>query len=250
MFLNCGALSGAVPSEPFAEALGIALFDEIFRGPQCRDWNAERPANLMPGALDRDIILEQPMQPCDVGIGLLLALAFVGGAAGGGEGRFVVVVAWYVATRRRKRIDHDRLHRVLAELDDEAESSRVVLQSINGVVQRELAGGVAHRVRFTPGDEFIERTRRGRRFASGGGHGATSASAIASIAAPNGVEARPCASRRSACRRTSRGQPNCSARLAATAESRALASACEPGLWFWKKISAIRPSGKRETVAV
>src|SRR5262245_52437822 len=51
-----------------------------------------------------------------------------------------------------------------------------------------------------------------------------------SRAAPSGVAGRPCGSRSTARRKTSSGQPNCSARLAATAESRALASLCEPGL--------------------
>src|SRR5262245_1071364 len=79
-------------------------------------------------------------------------------------------------------------------------------------------------------------------------HGA--ASPMTSSAAPRGVDGRPTESRSTARRSTSSGQPNCSARLAATAESRALASLCEPGLWFCRKISAGRPSAKCETLAV
>src|SRR5262249_12987240 len=75
-------------------------------------------------------------------------------------------------------------------------------------------------------------------------------SAMMSIAAPRGVEERPLLSRRSACCRVSMGQPNCSARLAATAASRALESLCEPGLWFCRKISPTVPSAYRPIVAV
>src|SRR5262245_26271473 len=75
-------------------------------------------------------------------------------------------------------------------------------------------------------------------------------SAMMSIAAPRGVEGRPWLSRRSARCRVSMGQPNWSARLAATAASRAFASLVLPGLWFWRKISPIVPSAYRPTVAV
>ena len=59
-----------------------------------------------------------------------------------------------------------------------------------------------------------------------------------SSAAPSGVEALPFSSRNTARCRVSSGHPNYSARLAATAASRAMASLCEPSLWFCRKASA------------
>src|SRR5262249_25763050 len=69
-----------------------------------------------------------------------------------------------------------------------------------------------------------------------------------SKAAPSGVCGLPRASRKRALRSVSSGQPNCSARLAAMALSRAHASAWLPHLWFEMKISPTQPSSKREYV--
>ena len=66
---------------------------------------------------------------------------------------------------------------------------------------------------------------------------------------PSGVDGFPAGSRRTARRSTSSGQPNCNARLAAIAESRALLSLWLAGLWLLNT-SATRPSAKREKLAV
>src|SRR5215831_3911508 len=83
----------------------------------------------------------------------------------------------------------------------------------------------------------------------GAGHMSTPFASM-SRAVPNGEEAMPRGSRSKALRMTSTGAPNCSAMLATTALSRAAASLWLPALPFDRKISAIEPSGNRETVAV
>jgi hypothetical protein len=76
----------------------------------------------------------------------------------------------------------------------------------------------------------------------------TSIAAIKSSAAPNGDDGSPRALRRTARRSTSSGQPNCRARLAATAESLAFVSDCEDGFVFCRKISATSPEANFEKV--
>src|SRR6516225_8310583 len=60
---------------------------------------------------------------------------------------------------------------------------------------------------------------------------------------PRGDVARPALSRLNALRRTSTGQPNCSARLAAIAASEAMMPAALPARWLVMKISAGSPLG-------
>ena len=78
------------------------------------------------------------------------------------------------------------------------------------------------------------------------GHGAP---AMMSSTAPSGELARPWLSRSRAWRITSMVMPCCSAIEQTTAASLAAESLCEPALAFDMKISASRPSGKREMVA-
>src|SRR5919201_5228150 len=72
-----------------------------------------------------------------------------------------------------------------------------------------------------------------------------SRSAMRSSAQPNGDDARPCASRRSALRMVSSGTPNWSPIEQTTAESFAAESLCEPAFAFEMKISASSPVSNR-----
>src|SRR5262249_21703953 len=172
-------LFSAVGVEPALEALVVALFDEKLCRVERRDRDVAGRSlvELAPRALERDVVVHELAQALEVRIGSLAALLFVGQAAEVGEGVVVGknvahddIFGGQVVAQRCEGLDHEPLDLVLPELGNEPAGFRGALQLIDGVVQSDLADGVALSACPAAQREGLEHGRPGGRLSGGSSH--------------------------------------------------------------------------------